>query len=152
MLIIKPAHLTVIKEEAVNNYPLECCGLLVGKREGEKRIIEEVIPTINDWENQRQNFTEIMDKTDLGSRENFSIAPQIILQIQKKARENNLDIIGIYHSHPDHSCHPSAFDEALAWVDYSYIIVSVVGGAVHNWQSWRLNSHGKLIPENTLDN
>jgi len=62
-------------------------------------------------------FSEITGSGKLGTtrRERYSIAPDTLLKVQKQARDRDLDIIGVYHSHPDHPAVPSEFDRAIAW-------------------------------------
>ncbi|XTZ20528.1 MAG: Mov34/MPN/PAD-1 family protein, partial [cyanobacterium endosymbiont of Rhopalodia fuxianensis] len=69
----------------------------------------------------------------------FSIAPSILVKIQKEARDRQLQIIGIYHSHPNHIAIPSEFDRAIAWAEYSYIIVSTTSNQVNEVTSWQLD-------------
>ena len=86
-----------------------------------------------------------------GSKRNrFSIDPQAMLQVQKAARARHLDIIGIYHSHPDNPAVPSEFDRAIAWSSYSYIIVSVEQGQATDLNSWTLDEDRQFQPEEIL--
>jgi proteasome lid subunit RPN8/RPN11 len=138
----------MISNDAIACYPLECCGLLVGKINSETKEIWEVIPTENDWENQKQLFQSVdISLDDRQCDDSFSINPVILLTTQKKAREENLDIIGIYHSHPNHEAIPSAFDTKFAWAKYSYVIVSVRENKINNIRSWILNDDGHFIEE-----
>ena len=140
MLEIKAEHLQVIKQEAIKFYPHECCGLLVGTKQNDRTSIIEVIPTLNDWENQKQIFSQFDNYDDRQCRDTFSIDPLTMLQVQKQAREKKLAIVGIYHSHPDHPAIPSEFDRKFAWQEYSYIIVTVAKKSVTDLRSWILNS------------
>ncbi|MEW6498957.1 MAG: M67 family metallopeptidase, partial [Cyanobacteriota bacterium] len=83
----------------------------------------------------------------LSRRHRFSIAPQVMLKAQKDARDRNLNIIGIYHSHTDHPAIPSEFDRAIAWSQYSYVIVSVQQGSACDFKSWSLDEEHKFQPE-----
>ncbi|MBE9222300.1 M67 family metallopeptidase [Cyanobacterium stanieri LEGE 03274] len=150
MIKIKESDLQLIKGEGRLHYPDECCGLLIGKKENNYNVVVKVIPTINDWENQRYFLREIMDKPDLGKQENFAIAPKTMLQIQKEVRGKNLDIIGIYHSHPNHPAIPSEFDRAIAWEGYSYIIMSVVEKQVEKLFCWQLDEDRRFQEENII--
>jgi len=60
------------------------------------------------------------------------------LEAERQARAEGLDVLGIVHSHPDHPAEPSSFDLEHAWPYYSYMIVSVSGGAAADQRSWRL--------------
>lgn len=147
MIKLNNSDLDYIKAQGVLHYPDECCGVLVGKKEGKTKILMKVISTINDWDNQKYLLEEIMDKPDYGKRENFAIAPKTMLQIHKQVREENLDIIGIYHSHPNHPAIPSEFDRAIAWEGYSYIIMSVVEKQVKELYCWQLEENREFQPE-----
>jgi proteasome lid subunit RPN8/RPN11 len=70
-----------------------------------------------------------------------------MLQAQKDARDRHLDIVGIFHSHPDHPAVPSEFDRAIAWQRYSYIIVSVQQGQACDLKSWSLDDDQQFQPE-----
>jgi proteasome lid subunit RPN8/RPN11 len=110
------AHLT-------RAYPEEGCGVLLG-RDGEPRVVERVIGL----ENRRQDSR--------GRR--YLIAPEQFLAAEKEARAAGLDVVGFFHSHPDHPAQPSAFDRKHAWPYYSYLIASVERGRVTDLRSWRL--------------
>jgi proteasome lid subunit RPN8/RPN11 len=137
-------------EDAIVNYPSECCGLLLGKSNNESKKVVKAIPTANDWENQKDLFLEFDGELEVNNRQctdSFSINPLTFLKIQKQARQENLDIIGIYHSHPDYPATPSTFDRQFAWSIYSYIIMSVSEDRVHNICSWRLDHSSQFIEE-----
>ena len=73
------------------------------------------------------------------SRHNrYVISPQSLLAAQREARASGLDIVGYYHSHPDHPARPSEFDREHAWPGTSYVIVSVSEGKAVDCRSWRL--------------
>ena len=164
MINIFSTDIEIMTQEAIISYPLECCGLLLGKVKDNQKQVVTVIPTENDWENQKDLFVELNAKydgaepgmhgseallqADRQCRDSYSINPLIILQVQKQARKDNLDIIGIYHSHPDHPAIPSAFDTKFAWSMYSYIILSVTKGKVKTIRSWILNKPSQFIEEN----
>jgi proteasome lid subunit RPN8/RPN11 len=70
-----------------------------------------------------------------------------MFEVQKEVRSRNLDIIGIFHSHPDNPARPSEFDRAIAWQSYSYIIVSVQQGKACDLKSWILDDDHQFQPE-----
>lgn len=157
MINIFPTDIEIMTKEAISSYPLECCGLLLGKVEDEQKQVMKVIPTKNDWENQKELFVKFDPLDDRNQdwlvherqcRDSFSINPLTFLKIQKQARVDNLDIIGIYHSHPDYPAIPSAFDTKFAWSIYSYIILSVTEGQVTTIRSWILIESHEFIEEN----
>jgi proteasome lid subunit RPN8/RPN11 len=111
-----------IRAYGVETYPHECCGALLGHdREG---------LAVGSRENPAG---------DDSPRNRFSVTSEDVLAAEKAARGQNLDVIGWYHSHPDHPARPSEYDRDHAWPWYSYIIVSVHHGAPEDMTSWRLN-------------
>ena len=119
-----------IRRHGEKTYPHECCGALLGRearREGGEerpREILEVYPLVNRREDSPQN--------------RFSVAPQDVIDADRAAQARGLDVVGWYHSHPDHPARPSEYDREHAWPWYSYIIVSVAKGAAEEMTSWRL--------------
>ena len=133
------------------------------------RDVAQVIPVVNAWEpgllKDAENASadhpdEESHRTDHpighdaleqpkthGPHDRYWIDPADLLRIQREARDQDLEIIGIVHSHPDHPAVPSEYDQRLAWPVYSYVIASVRGGQVAEVQSWRLNDHQQFEPE-----
>lgn len=150
MLTLQSIHIQSIQAHAEKTYPEECCGLLLGELQGDTKTVREVLPTENSWDEESANiFQEIKNATErrLSRRNRFSIAPQVMLKAQKDARDRNLNIIGIYHSHTDHPAIPSEFDRAIAWSQYSYVIVSVQQGSACDFKSWSLDEGSNFQPE-----
>ncbi|MBW4647997.1 MAG: M67 family metallopeptidase [Kastovskya adunca ATA6-11-RM4] len=150
VLTIRESHLQNIRTHAESTYPNECCGILLGKLQGNVKTLFEVLPTENSWDEEAAAaFKDIPGSAQLSStkRERFSIAPRTLLNVQKDARDRQLDIIGIYHSHPDHPAVPSEFDRAIAWFQYSYIIVSVQNGTARDLKNWSLDDDHQFQPE-----
>jgi len=87
----------------------------------------------------------------------YLIPPEVILRTEREARAEGSDIIGYYHSHPDHPSKPSAFDREHAWPGYSYLIVSVRGdgsaggGRARDERSWRLSNDRKRFDEEPIE-
>ena len=146
-------HLQFIQSHAESTYPEECCGLLLGQLNGDAKTLIEVLPTENSWDAEASEAFQAIDssaKLESTRRHRFMIAPTVMLKAQKDARDRNLNIIGIYHSHPDHPAVPSQFDQAIAWQQYSYIIVSVDQGKVRDLKSWCLDDDHQFQPEEIL--
>ena len=153
MLKLHSDHLQAMQTHAESTYPEECCGLLLGHLRGDVKTLVEVLATQNSWgDDEVDDFQAIESSAQRKSskRNRFSIAPKVMLQAQKDARDRNLDIIGIFHSHPDHPAVPSEFDRAIAWQQYSYIIVSVQQGKACDLKSWSLNDEHQFQPEEIL--
>lgn len=143
LLKLNPEHLLLIRTHAASTYPEECCGIMLGYFANESKTVVEVIPTENAWSGEtagdvgRGGVTPpILDN----KRRRYAIAPEIMLKVQKEARDRSLNIIGIYHSHPDYPAIPSESDRILAWQEYSYIIVSVPNGKALELKSWHLST------------
>jgi proteasome lid subunit RPN8/RPN11 len=110
---------------AEETYPHECCGFLIGTdRDGVKQL-QQVVRAANTRDDSPQN--------------RYLIDPLEFLRVERLARAQKLDILGIYHSHPDHPAYPSEFDREHAWPYYSYIIFSVQSGRVVDAHSWVLD-------------
>ncbi|MBD2740046.1 M67 family metallopeptidase [Coleofasciculus sp. FACHB-1120] len=156
VLKLHPHHLQAIRIHAESTYPEECCGLLLGKLAEDGKTVVEVMPTQNIWNAEAvEAFQEIEGSAKLGSdkRDRYAIAPEDMLKAQKQARgasPSPLDIIGIYHSHPDHPAIPSEFDRACAWSVYSYIIVSVQQSKAGDLRNWSLDDAHQFQPEEMI--
>ena len=127
MLFISGELLDAIKAEGEKAYPNECCGILFGVLgEAEERTVTRIQPIVNaDSENEQYH--------------RFLITPENMLEAEKKARTLKLDVLGFYHSHPDHPARPSDFDREHALPFYSYIITAVEKGAARDVTSWNLS-------------
>lgn len=130
-------HLQVLRSHAEQAYPDECCGLLLGRSQQVGQLVE-VQPVDNDWNPQLAQTLD--DDTAFGKARRYGINPQAMLKGMQTARSRGLDIIGIYHSHPDHPAIPSECDRRLAWPQYFYIILSVHQGQVQDIQNWQLDA------------
>ena len=135
MLIIPERAILEIKEQGENGYPFEICGFLIGKIDF-KNNIREVIEV---FQVENQNKERANDR--------FEISPQDFLKVENYASEKNLEIVGIYHTHPDHPDRPSKTDLMFAQPDMSYIILSVKKGKAESWRSWILNENNEFVEE-----
>jgi proteasome lid subunit RPN8/RPN11 len=118
-------------------YPEEGCGVLLGREVGDTRSVERALPFENRREDSRQN--------------RYLIAPEQFLTAEQDGRQAGLDVVGFFHSHPDHPASPSAFDLEHAWPYYSYLIVSVERGRVVDARSWRLAADRSRFDAETLE-
>ncbi len=123
-LVVTPADLAAIERHAAADYPEECCGILLGKAQGARVGVTRVVAVGNERSESRHN--------------RFVIGPDAVLAAQRAARGEGLDVVGYYHSHPDHPARPSEFDREHAWPGLSYLIVAVAGGRPEEVRSWRL--------------
>jgi proteasome lid subunit RPN8/RPN11 len=124
MLSLTAESSDTIHAHLIGVYPEEGCGVLLGIDRGPGRTIDRVVPLDNRRDDSRHN--------------RYLIAPEQLLAVEREGRAGGLDVVGFYHSHPDHPARPSAFDLEHAWPYYSYLIVSVEQGRVADARSWRL--------------
>ena len=117
-------------------YPAECCGALVGRAEGGAKEVLRLSPAVN-------------RRTDDPHR--YLIAPDDLRQLERAVREAGQEIVGYYHSHPDHPARPSVFDAEHAWPWYSYLIVRVDRGRGADMASWVLDDERPLMHPESLD-
>ena len=122
-----------IDQHGVETYPHECCGFLFGTESDEKREITSILKASNHHEGNH--------------RRRFRIDPKEYMKAESFAEKNNMDFLGIYHSHPDHPSLPSEHDRKQAMPFFSYIIVSIKNGNSDTVQSWRLNSEFQFEEE-----
>jgi len=124
VLKIREELLRRIHAHGVETYPYECCGALLGRDGDLSREVLDLLPL----ENRRND----------SPRNRFEVTPADVLLAEKTARQNNIELLGWYHSHPDAPARPSEFDREHAWPWYSYIIVSVQQREPRDTTSWRL--------------
>jgi len=150
VLHLSEAQRQAIRAHAERAYPQECCGLLLGWRQAAEKQTCDLWPAQNAWDGEAaRSFEGLRSSQALaaGKERHFSIAPREMVQAQKSARERQLDIIGVYHSHPEHPAVPSEFDRAIAWPEYSYPIVAVRDGRARELNGWVLAEDGTFVPE-----
>jgi proteasome lid subunit RPN8/RPN11 len=121
-----------IRAHGAETYPHECCGALLGKEDdGANFAGEETVRKVS-------SVFPLINRRDDSPRNRFSVTSEDVLAAEKAARKESLDVVGWYHSHPDHPARPSDYDREHAWPWYSYIIVSVHTGVPKEMTSWRL--------------
>ena len=135
MISISEPLLTDIREHGVQDYPYECCGLLLGCFEADAKVVRETYPISNARE-------------ESAKRNRFLIEPDELMRGEKYARSKDLEVVGFYHSHPDSPARPSQYDLEHAWPTYSYIIVSTSEGHSGDLFSWEQEpDRSKFNPE-----
>jgi proteasome lid subunit RPN8/RPN11 len=115
---------TEIRAHGAETYPHECCGALLGV----------------DAENLREvrALHKLVNRRDDSPRNRFAVTSEDVRDADRAAQKSGFEVIGWYHSHPDHPSLPSEYDREHAWPWYSYIIVSVMEGKPGKMASWRL--------------
>ena len=118
------------------SYPFEACGLMLGHTVDRQVKVEQILHARN---------------LSIGRlRDRYLLDPDDFLAADRVARDAGLEIVGIWHSHPDAQARPSSTDLERAWKGYSYLIVSVTTMRVVDFRSWRL-AEGRFQEESILD-
>jgi proteasome lid subunit RPN8/RPN11 len=130
MLKINYAEFEAVRRHGEETYPHECCGVLLGRMEDEERQVVEMVRCGNTRADRPQD--------------RYNIDPRELVRIQRQGHERGLDIVGFYHSHPDHPARWSQTDLAEAhWMGCSYIITSVEKGRAATTNSFALLGSGE---------
>lgn len=125
MLKIPRTEYDALRQHGEETYPGECCGVLLGTMEGDERAVAQAVRC----HNTRQDRA--------GDR--YNIDPAELVRVQRQGRQRGLDIIGFYHSHPDHPAQWSQTDLAEAhWIGCSYVITKVEKGRAADTNSFEL--------------
>jgi proteasome lid subunit RPN8/RPN11 len=122
-----------IRMHGQQTYPHECCGALVG-RDG------HVTATV-----------ALPNTTDEGPRRRFMVRPSDYQLAERRATELGGELLGFYHSHPDHPARPSQYDLDHAWPTFAYIIVAVANGAAGDMTVWYLQEDRSRFDEGSLN-
>lgn len=138
-MLIGTAILERIQHHAEKAYPEEGAGFLLGScsADGNTRQVAELSVLKNAREPDAR-----------GNR--YLITPEDYLDVELEAAERGLELIGVFHSHPDHPDRPSDFDREWAQPYFSYLITSVVAGAARGSRAWRLSEHRTEFTEEEI--
>jgi proteasome lid subunit RPN8/RPN11 len=124
MLIIPASEYERLRRQAEEDYPLEGCGILLGKSGGERRTVLRIFPCAN---------------VALAAATRYEIDPREVIRVQRETR-GEMEIVGFYHSHPDHPAQPSPTDlEQAHWIGCSYVITGVADGEAGETSSFVLS-------------
>jgi proteasome lid subunit RPN8/RPN11 len=124
----------IMHDDALQAFPDECCGFMFGYEDaGGNRVVTKALPINNSAVENRVR--------------RFVISPKDYLKGEQFATDNDLLLLGIYHSHPNHPAIPSEHDRVAAQPWFSYVIISVIEGGVKNVRSWVLNDDSQFEEE-----
>jgi proteasome lid subunit RPN8/RPN11 len=133
-------HLTVpasveasIRHHGEETFPHECCGALIGSGDRVASVVE------------------LPNTTEEGPRRRFLVRPSDYRLAEQRATELGGELLGFYHSHPDHPALPAQFDRDHAWPTFAYIIVSVMAGRAADMTVWFLKEDRSTFDEGTLN-
>jgi len=132
-LNLSPDAESIMRLDAAEAYPYEACGFFFGYIDGNELHIEQALPIAN-------NATENLERR-------FAISTRDYQMAERHATDSGLDLLGVYHSHPDHPPYPSEHDLKSAVPGFSYIIVEVRSGRPLTLRSWTLNGERRFDEE-----
>ena len=134
---MRGADAQLLLDEARAGYPFEVCGVLLGRG----NAVEAVVPVAN--------------RERASPRVRFEIAPEDLARIQREARDAGLEIVGYYHSHPDHPARPSETDRRIAAEGLSdgviYVVVGVEKGEKATPTAWVFRDASAAFAEEPLE-
>ena len=131
-LALAPGVAGAIRRHGEETYPHECCGALVGKSGSADAIV--ALPNM----------------TEEGPRRRFLVRPSDYRLAEQRAGDLGSELLGFYHSHPDHPARPSQYDLDHAWPTFAYVIVSVAAGAAADMTAWWLEDDRTTFEEGKL--
>ena len=131
-LTITAAVDQAIRAHGRETYPHECCGALVGNGHD----VTAAVPLPN--------------TTEEGPRRRFLVRPSDYRIAEQQASALGGELLGFYHSHPDHPARPSQYDLDHAWPTFAYIIVAVANGTANEMTVWFLKDDRSSFEEGTL--
>lgn len=141
MLKISSSDYTAIRRHGEETYPQECCGILIGTIERDTRSVLRTIRCKNIHTDSPQT--------------RYEIDPRELMRAQREAHERGLDVVGFYHSHPDHPAQWSPTDlEEAHWIGCSYVITNVDNGIATETSSFALTGRteeDKGLQEEEID-
>lgn len=134
MISIQSIANEIMIEDAIGSFPDECCGFFFGSEDSRgNRVVTHVLVVNNAKEGDK--------------RRRFEVSPKDYLKAEQFADDNNLRLLGVYHSHPNHPAIPSETDRLSAQPYFSYIIISVYDKEIKDIRSWRLNEYSQFEEE-----
>ena len=132
-LSITTAVATAIRRHGEETFPHECCGALVG--------VDGCVTTA----------VLLPNTTEEGPRRRFLVRPSDYREAEQRASALGGELLGFYHSHPDHPARPSQYDLDHAWPFFSYVIVSVRDGVSGDMTAWRLREDRSAFDQEQLN-
>jgi proteasome lid subunit RPN8/RPN11 len=121
-----------IRRHGQETYPHECCGAMVGR------------------DGRVTGVVALPNTTEEGPRRRFLVRPSDYRLAERRAGELGVELLGFYHSHPDHPAKPSQYDLDHAWPTFAYVIVAVAAGAAGDMTVWYLQDDRSRFLEGSL--
>ncbi|HWB86266.1 MAG TPA: M67 family metallopeptidase [Bryobacteraceae bacterium] len=126
MIRIEPEAWEAMVSHARQTYPNECCGAMLGSIDDSQKSVQVALRLQNAYEGAQAA--------------RYELRPQDLLAADKAAREHNMDLVGIYHSHPDCDAYFSKTDLQNSCPWYSFVVLSIQKGEFHHANSWLPNA------------
>jgi proteasome lid subunit RPN8/RPN11 len=131
---LSEAQIEAIRSHGAQDFPHECCGVILGDVEAGAKIVRELRPIANVHAD--------------GHERRYLISPDAMFALMQEERRTGRKILGFYHSHPNHPARPSEYDRDWASPWYTYIIVSVLEGKPTDLTAWQLDEDREtFLPE-----
>ncbi len=136
MIKIPASVVYQIGKHGEKTYPEECCGIILGRNDGIGQVVEEIVELENEQGENR--------------RRRFFVTPKQYMLAERIAAEKKMELLGFYHSHPDHPAAPSEFDRdhALPW--FTYVIVAIANGEAKDTTAWLLSESREKFDKKEL--
>lgn len=138
MITLSKTLLSEIQAHGVDTYPDECCGAMLGKM------------NYDTGEKHTQKLVKIENNSDENKKRRFAISADDYKFLEATAKAEGLDLLGFYHSHPDHPAKPSETDLKFAWPIFSYIIQSIIKKEATDVFSYELDLDTQQFKDETL--
>lgn len=129
-LCVPPSEIVRLEAWAAAGFPHEVCGLLTGRRrDGAAEVV-------------RATRARNLRRDRPGDR--YELDPDDFLAEDRRARRDGLDILGFWHTHPDHPARPSSTDLETAWPGYAYLIITATATGTGDFRCWQLEG-GRFV-------
>lgn len=125
MIKIEKEAWDLMVAHAEKTYPNECCGAMLGPIDGDEKTVRVALPLENAYPGAQ--------------RERYELRPEDLLYAEREARAKGMDLIGIFHSHPDCDAYFSKTDLENSCPWYSFVVLSIQKGQFHHANSWLPN-------------
>jgi proteasome lid subunit RPN8/RPN11 len=125
MVVMSPDIREKIGRHAVREFPRECCGILVGEKRRSDVVVRRVVEALN-----------VVRAEEAATR--YEVEPLAIVRADRAAMKEGMEIVGFYHSHPNHPAAASATDARMAWEACLYVIAAVTDAEVGDLRAWAL--------------
>jgi len=137
MIRIDPDAWQVMLRHAEATFPNECCGAMIGSADGDAKLVRQALP---------------LENAHIGSQATrYELRPEDLLKAEKAARSSGMDLIGIFHSHPDHDAYFSETDLKNSCPWYSFVVLSVKAGRYNHAKSFLPNMDQTAAEEEALE-